>query len=67
MPPLLFAHCPEEKIHILKISSFNFLEEEEDKDTGGNAEDSKHDKGAPADVVQGQCQLRKTNAKIMSE
>lgn len=43
----------EENVHILKTAALGLLGEDNDEDTHGNAEDTKHEECAPADVVDG--------------
>jgi hypothetical protein len=50
---LVFADETEQNVHILQRAALGLLNEEDDKYAHSAAEASKHDKGAPTNVVDG--------------
>lgn len=50
---LLLSNATEDQVHFLQGPALGFLHEDGHKDTHGSAEDTKHDEGLPANVVDG--------------
>jgi hypothetical protein len=42
---------PEQDVHVLQTAALRFLDEEQHEHSHGQAEDAKHEKGSPSDVV----------------